>query len=470
MILLKDCFYILTPEGKDDLRGADILIRRNRIERIADNIDPRETGSNTAPQERSATEQTFGDKIEVIDCSHMVVIPGFVNTHHHFYQTLTRNLKAVQNAKLFEWLIYLYEVWKGLDANAVFYSTLVAVGELLKTGCTCTTDHHYLYPQGFQGDLMGIQFDAASALGIRFSPCRGSMSLSKKNGGLPPDCVVQTEDEILRDSVRVIETYHDDASISMQKIILAPCSPFSVTEELMRETARLARSYKVRLHTHLAETADEDEYCLRIYEKRPLSLMQDLEFVGEDVSYAHGIFFEDAELEVLADTGTSIVHCPSSNMRLGSGIARVKEMIERGINVGLAVDGSASNDTSDFLGEMRSALLLQRVCYGADALTASDVFRMATRNGVNLLGFSSTGRIEEGCLADLALFDIDRIEYAGSLSDPPAALLFAGISHQTAFTIVNGQVVVRDGKLTGYDEQEIIAKANEISDRLLPEN
>jgi cytosine/adenosine deaminase-related metal-dependent hydrolase len=470
MILLKDCFYILTPEGKDDLRGADILIRRNRIERIADNIDPRETGSNTAPQERSATEQTFGDKIEVIDCSHMVVIPGFVNTHHHFYQTLTRNLKAVQNAKLFEWLIYLYEVWKGLDANAVFYSTLVAVGELLKTGCTCTTDHHYLYPQGFQGDLMGIQFDAASALGIRFSPCRGSMSLSKKNGGLPPDCVVQTEDEILRDSVRVIETYHDDASISMQKIILAPCSPFSVTEELMRETARLARSYKVRLHTHLAETADEDEYCLRIYEKRPLSLMQDLEFVGEDVSYAHGIFFEDAELEVLADTGTSIVHCPSSNMRLGSGIARVKEMIERGINVGLAVDGSASNDTSDFLGEMRSALLLQRVCYGADALTASDVFRMATRNGANLLGFSSTGRIEEGCLADLALFDIDRIEYAGSLSDPPAALLFAGISHQTAFTIVNGQVVVRDGKLTGYDEQEIIAKANEISDRLLPEN
>jgi cytosine/adenosine deaminase-related metal-dependent hydrolase len=470
MILLKDCFYILTPEGKDDLRGADILIRRNRIERIADNIDPRETGSNTAPQERSATEQTFGDKIEVIDCSHMVVIPGFVNTHHHFYQTLTRNLKAVQNAKLFEWLIYLYEVWKGLDANAVFYSTLVAVGELLKTGCTCTTDHHYLYPQGFQGDLMGIQFDAASALGIRFSPCRGSMSLSKKNGGLPPDCVVQTEDEILRDSVRVIETYHDDASISMQKIILAPCSPFSVTEELMRETARLARSYKVRLHTHLAETADEDEYCLRIYEKRPLSLMQDLEFVGEDVSYAHGIFFEDAELEVLADTGTSIVHCPSSNMRLGSGIARVKEMIERGINVGLAVDGSASNDTSDFLGEMRSALLLQRVCYGADALTASDVFRMATRNGAKLLGFSSTGRIEEGCLADLALFDIDRIEYAGSLSDPPAALLFAGISHQTAFTIVNGQVVVRDGKLTGYDEQEIIAKANEISDRLLPEN
>ncbi len=467
MILLKSCFYILTPEGKDDLRGADILIRRNRIERIADNIDPGETGSNSAPQKRSTLEQTFGDKIELIDCSHMVVVPGFVNTHHHFYQTLTRNLKAVQNVKLFEWLIYLYEVWKGLDADAVFYSTLVAVGELLKTGCTCTTDHHYLYPRGFQGDLMGIQFDAASRLGIRFSPCRGSMSLSKKDGGLPPDTVVQTEDEILRDSERVIETYHDDASTSMRKIILAPCSPFSVTKELMRETAHLARSYGVRLHTHLAETADEDEYCLRIYKKRPLSLMQDLDFVGEDVSYTHGIFFKDAELEVLAETGTSVAHCPSSNMRLGSGIARVKEMLELGINVGLAVDGSASNDTSDYLGEMRNALLLQRVRYGADALTASDVFRMATRNGAKLLGFNGIGSIQEGYLADLALFDIDRIEYAGSLSDPPAALLFAGISHQTAYTIVNGRIVVRDGTLTGFDEQEIINKANAISARLL---
>jgi len=475
MILLKDCYYILTPEGSDDIRGADILIRGKRIERIAQNIDPDEAAGKgrsgptvkAVARKSSKIEHTTDEKIEIIDCSHLVVLPGFVNTHHHFYQTLTRNLKEVQNAKLFDWLVYLYEVWKGIDADAVFYSTLLAAGELLKTGCTCATDHHYLYPQGFQGDLMGMQFEAAGRVGIRFSPCRGSMSLSKKDGGLPPDSVVQTEEQILRDSQRVIETYHDDSDASMRKVILAPCSPFSVTEGLMRETARLARNYGVRLHTHLAETADENDYCLRVYGKRPLSLMQDLDFVGEDVSYAHGIFFEDAELELLAKTRTAVAHCPSSNMRLGSGIARVKEMLGMGINVGLAVDGSASNDSSDYLGEMRQALLLQRIRYGADGMTVSDVFRLATVNGAKLLGFQDIGSIEQGKLADLALFGIDRLEYAGSLSDPPAALLFAGISHQTAYTIVNGRIVARDGRLTGCDEQEVYAKANEISTRLI---
>jgi cytosine/adenosine deaminase-related metal-dependent hydrolase len=477
MILLKSCYHILTPEGSDDLKGADILIRGNRIERIAGSIDPgkllsgKGSGAPDGKQtdKNSEAKQTLDEEIDVIDCSHMVVLPGFVNTHHHFYQTLTRNLKAVQNAKLFDWLVCLYEVWKGIDADAVFYSTLLAAGELLKTGCTSTTDHHYLYPRGFQGDLMGIQFDAADRVGIRFSPCRGSMSLSKKDGGLPPDSVVQTEEQILKDSERVIEACHDDSAASMRKIILAPCSPFSVTEELMRETVSLARSRGVRLHTHLAETADEDDYCLRVYKKRPLSLMQDLGFLGDDVSYAHGIFFEDAELKMLAETGTAVAHCPSSNMRLGSGIARVKEMLDMGINVGLAVDGSASNDSSDYLGEMRHALLLQRIRYGADGLTVQDVFRLATTNGAKLLGFDGIGSIEQGKLADLALFDIDRLEYAGSLSDPVAALLFAGISHQSAYTIVNGHVAVRNGKLTGYDEREIYARANEISARLIRE-
>jgi len=475
MILLKRCYYIRTPEGSDDLRGADILIRGNRIERVAGNIDPGKLLFETASgapagmktRRKSGAERAPDEEIDVIDCSHMVVLPGFVNTHHHFYQTLTRNLKAVQNAKLFDWLVYLYEVWKGIDAAAVFYSTLLAAGELLKTGCTSTTDHHYLYPRGFQGDLMGIQFDAADRVGIRFSPCRGSMSLSKKDGGLPPDSTVQTEEQILRDSERVIETYHDDSAASMRKIILAPCSPFSVTKELMRETVSLARSKGVRLHTHLAETADEDDYCLRVYKKRPLRLMQELGFLGDDVSYAHGIFFEDAELKVLAETGTAVAHCPSSNMRLGSGIARVKEMLEMGITVGLAVDGSASNDSSDYLGEMRQALLLQRIRYGADGLTVPDVFRLATENGAKLLGFDGIGSIEQGKLADLALFDIDRLEYAGSLSDPVAALLFAGISHQSAYTIVNGRVVVKNGRLTGCDEREIIDRANAISARML---
>jgi cytosine/adenosine deaminase-related metal-dependent hydrolase len=478
MILLKNCLYILTPDGKPDLQGADLLIRGNRIARIADSIDPgtaadtgdgeavSESGSRAANGTGGVDSRAHG--LEIIDCSRHIVVPGLVNTHHHFYQTLTRNLRAVQNAKLFQWLVYLYEVWKNIDADAVYYSTLVAVGELLKTGCTCTTDHHYLYPRDFQGDLMGIQFDAAHRLGIRFSPCRGSMSLSKKDGGLPPDTVVQPADEILRDSRRTIESYHDDSGDSMGKIVLAPCSPFSVTEDLMRETALLARSYGVRLHTHLAETADEDEYCMRTYGRRPLRLMFDLDFVGSDVSFAHGIFFDDGELKQLAETGTSIAHCPSSNMRLGSGIARVKEMLELDVNVALAVDGSASNDTSDMVGEMRAALMLQRVRYGADALTGADVYRMATENGARLLGFDGIGRVEEGGLADLALFDMSGIEYAGSLSDPPAALVFAGSSHRTAFTIVNGRIVVRDGRLVGLDEAEIVARANEIAARLLP--
>lgn len=450
MILLKNCFSILADDGKK-LSGHDLLIKENRIEKLDKAIDPGSLGS---------------EKINTIDCSQLVCVPGFINTHHHFYQTLTRNLPEVQNEKLFNWLLYLYEIWKNIDEDAIFYSTLVAVGELLKTGCTCTTDHHYLYPEGFSGDLMGIQFDAAQKLGMRFSPCRGSMSLSVKDGGLPPDSVVQTEDEILEDSQRVIERYHDRSELAMRKVILAPCSPFSITGELMKESAILAREHGVRLHTHLAETQDEDNYCMQNYGKRPLALMEELDFIGEDTSYAHGVFFNDQELELLAKTSTSIAHCPSSNQRLGSGIARVREMLDMGINVGLAVDGSASNDTSDFLGEMRQAMLLQRVNYGPDALTALDVYRIATVNGAKLLGFDKTGKIEEGYAADLALFNINKLEYVGSLSDPTAALLFCGINHQTEYTIVNGRIVVEKGRLTGYDEEEIIKNANRIAQKL----
>ena len=452
MILLKNCFCILPPDKDTCLDGYDILICKNTIEKIGKNINVRDY---------------VGEEPEIIDCSHFVVVPGFVNTHHHFYQTLTRNLEAVQNEKLFNWLVYLYDVWKNVNEDAIFYSSLVAMGELLKTGCTCTSNHHYLYPRSFKGDLMGIQFEAAATLGIRFSPCRGSMSLSVKDGGLPPDSVVQTIDEILHDSRRVIEKYHDNSDLSMKKVMLAPCSPFSVTEDLMKETVRLGRQYGVRLHTHLAETADEDAYCMKHYHRRPLTLMADLGFIGEDVSYAHGIFFNDDELKLLADTRTSIAHCPSSNMRLGSGIARVKEMLDMGINVSLGVDGSASNDTSDFMGEMRNALLLQRVKYGADAMTASDVFRMATVNGARLLNFHNIGKIKEGWSADLAIFNLHKIEYAGSLSDPLAALIFAGINHEAEYTIVNGRIAVAKGRLTGFEENKIIRNANIIAFKLL---
>jgi 8-oxoguanine deaminase len=459
MVLLKNCFFVCTPGAlaedhrlQEEGRGLDILLAGNRIDRIAGNI--------------SLDPGTEGDT-EVIDCTNMVVVPGFINTHHHFYQTLTRNIPPVQNAKLFEWLIYLYEVWKNIDAEAVFCSSMVAIGELLKTGCTCTTDHHYLYPRGFDGDLMGIQFEAAETLGIRFSPCRGSMSLGKKDGGLPPDSVVQSPDEIIRDSGRVIEKYHDASELSMKRVMLAPCSPFSITGDLMDESVKLARSAGVRLHTHLAETADEDAYCMEHYGRRPLQLMVDHDFIGEDISFVHGIFFSDGELDLLRQTGTSLVHCPSSNMRLGSGIARVKEMCEMDINVALGVDGSASNDTSDVLGEMRNALLLQRVKYGADALTARQVYKMATENGARLLGFTRVGRIEEGWAADLALFNVNTISYAGSLSDPCAALLFAGSSHHSEYTIVNGKVVVREGRLTGFDEDKLVERANRISSKII---
>ncbi|UCF98490.1 MAG: 8-oxoguanine deaminase [Spirochaetaceae bacterium] len=463
MILLKNC-YALYPDPADPdcepLRGVDLLIQGNRINRIGRQLPAPKNGIPPAAGSGASAA------LQTIDASRCVVVPGFVNTHHHFYQVLTRNLPAVQNAKLFTWLVYLYEIWKNIDEEAVLVSSQVALGELAKTGCTCTTDHHYLYPNGFSADLMGLQFEAADRIGMRFTPTRGSMSLSKKDGGLPPDSVVQTEEQILEDSLRVIEQYHDPSPLAMRKVVLAPCSPFSVSRELMVETARLARSHAVRLHTHLAETEDEDEYCLRKYGKRPLELMEQWEFVGEDVSYAHGIHFSDEELEVLHQSGTAVCHCPSSNMRLGSGIARVKEMIEKGITVSLAVDGSASNDASDFLGEMRQALFLQRVRYGADAITVPQIFALATRNGAKVLNFSELGRIEEGWGADLALFDVHKLAYAGALSDPLAALLFAGVDHRSEYTIINGRLVVRQGKLTGVDESDLTEKANRIAARI----
>ncbi|MBT4528074.1 MAG: 8-oxoguanine deaminase [Deltaproteobacteria bacterium] len=447
MILIKNCLAISTTIDQTVLKNHDILITGNIIEKIAKNIEP----------------PTNCHLIDACDC---VVVPGFVNTHHHFYQTLTRNIPAVQNAKLFDWLIYLYEIWKNIDEEAVFYSSLLAMGELLKTGCTTSTDHHYLYPKHFKGDLMSIQFEAAEKLGMRFSPTRGSMSLSKKDGGLPPDSVVQTEEEILENSEAVILRHHDSSDFSMKKIILAPCSPFSVSKQLMKESALLARKHGVRLHTHLAETEDENSFCEKIYGVRPLKLMEECDFIGADVSYAHGIHFNEAELELLKETQTHIAHCPTSNMRLGSGICKVKEMLAMDINVALAVDGSASNDSSDFLGEMRNALFLQRVLKGADALQVKNIFKMATVNGAKLLNFNKIGKIQEGWAADLALFNINKLEYSGSLSDPIAALLFCGYNHGTEYTIVNGKVVVEKGKLTGFNEQEIIKHANQISKKI----
>jgi cytosine/adenosine deaminase-related metal-dependent hydrolase len=445
--LLKNCFYILLSADKQPRRGEDLLIRENRIEEVRSDI--------TAPADR------------VIDCSTSVVVPGFVNTHHHFFQTLTRNLPAVQNAELFDWLTYLYDIWQHLDEEAVYFASLLAMGELLKTGCTTTTDHHYIYPRHVGGDLMGAQFKAAGVLGMRFSPTRGSMSLGKKDGGLPPDTVVQSGDDILSDCERVIARYHDPGELSMRRVMLAPCSPFSVTETLMKDTVEMARRHGVGLHTHLGETRDETDFCRNVYGRRPLELMADCGFTGEDVSYAHGIHFNDRELKMLADTNTHIAHCPTSNMRLGSGICRVAEMLPLKINVALAVDGSASNDSSDMLGEIRNALLLQRVSYGASALSTLEVVKMATANGARLLKFDRVGKIRPGWAADLAVFNVGKLEYSGSLSDPLAAIIFAGYNHGAEYTIVNGKIAVDGGVLTGFDETQLMQRCNRIAKRLM---
>jgi 8-oxoguanine deaminase len=467
VILLKNCFRVMTPlpghSGTEpdqepalaDLSGVDIAIDKNRIVRI---------GKGIAAE--LAVPGSSWAKAKVIDASRHVVTPGLVNTHHHFYQTLTRSLPAVQQAKLFDWLVYLYEVWKYLDEEAVYWSSKLAIAELLKTGCTLSTDHHYLYPQGFKEDLPGLQFKAASELGIRFAPTRGSMSRSKKDGGLPPDSTVQDEDTILADSEAAILKYHDPADDAMRKIALAPCSPFSVSERSMLDAAELARKHAVRLHTHLAETSDEDDFCMDMYGRRPLRLMEDCGFVGSDVSYAHGIYFNDEELDVLAKTGTGVAHCASSNMRTGSGICRVREMLDKGVPVALGVDGAAAQDCSDMLGEVRQAMLLQRVRYGAGGLSAREALGMATEGGARMLGYSQAGKIEVGALADIALFDVMNFEYAGGMLDPVAALVFCGYDHGADHVIVNGVQVVEQGRLLFADEDTLRDEANRIADRL----
>jgi 8-oxoguanine deaminase len=453
VLLLENCYHLHSPAAMNP-GGQDVWVSNGRI------IAVTETGATPDGVDRNAID-------ERIDCSTCLVLPGFVNTHHHFFQTLTRNLKAAQNAKLFDWLVYHYPVWAGINEEAVRLSTTLATAELLLTGCTCTSDHHYLYPPSVNADLLGVQFDSASEIGIRFAPCRGSMSRGASQGGLPPDEVVQDEDTILSDSLLAIEHYHDPGAHAMRKVILAPCSPFSVTLSLMRESARLARAHGVRLHTHLAETADEEAYCLEQHGKRPLQLMEECEFIGSDVTYAHGIHFSTEEITRLAETGTGVCHCPSSNMRLGSGIARIVEMVRQGVPVSIAVDGSASNDSSDYLGEMRMALLLQRIRYGADALSAEQVVDLGTRGGAAALGFTRSGEIRPGWTADFAIFDLHRLQYAGALSDPLAALLFAGHDHSATHTIVAGRVLVRDGKLQTVDEEQLFADADSAARRLL---
>ena len=450
-LLLKGIGTLVTMvDGAPPLSGVDLLIEDGRIRAIGRDLE-------IAP----------GDDTRVIDGSNRVVYPGFINTPHHLFQTLTRNLPRVQNAELFDWLLGLYEVWRHLAPDAVEVSTRVGIAELLLSGCTTTTDHFYLFPRDAPAELLDVAIDTAAEMGVRFHPTRGSMSRGRSAGGLPPDDTVQTADQILRDCERLIDKYHDPAPFSMCRVALAPCSPFSVTTDLLVRTAELARERGVLLHTHLAEARDEEEYCLAEHGLRPLAYMEKTGWLGEDVWYAHGIWFDDAEIAQLAATGTNIAHCPASNLRLGSGICKVPQLLDAGVNVGLAVDGSASNDASSMTREMQLALLVHRLGTGVGAMPAERVLRMATRGGAKLLGRQEIGRLEPGAAADLAVFRLDRVDFAGAMHDPAAAILYCGSGIRADYTIVAGRVLVEGGRLVGIDEERLFHRANEIAARLV---
>ena len=373
----------------------------------------------------------------------------------------------MQNLELFDWLVALYEIWKGLQSQTIYLSSLVGMGELIKNGCTTIFDHHYVFPAN-AGDLLAAQWQAAQELGVRMHFSRGSMDLSRKDGGLPPDSVVQSVDEILKDSVQLIQTYHDPSFQSMRRVALAPCSPFSVSSDLLRQSADLARQYHVRLHTHLCETRDEEQYTLEKYNMRPLEYMQSLGWLGSDVWYAHGIHFNDEELRLLAQTGTGVCHCPISNMKLSSGVARIPEMLELGVPVGLGVDGSASNDGSNLLEEIRVAYLLHRLQSSEDAPTGYDLLKVATIGSARLLGREAEiGSLEPGKCADLFLVDTRRLELVGTLYDPKSLFGTVGLKAPVDYTIINGRIAVRNGHLADIDEQALAARATQEVDRYL---
>ncbi|WP_376793217.1 8-oxoguanine deaminase [Thermoflexus sp.] len=398
----------------------------------------------------------------VIDASGMVVLPGLVNTHHHLYQTLTRAI--AQNAKLFDWLRTLYPIWARMDGEAVYISALVGMAELLHSGCTTTSDHLYLFPNGARLD---DEIRAAQEIGIRFHATRGAMSLGESKGGLPPDSVVEEEDAILKDMQRVIEMYHDPRPYAMCRVALAPCSPFSVTPDLMREAAKMARHYGVMLHTHLAETRDEEEYCLARFGRRPVAFAAELGWEGPDVWFAHMVHVNQEEIAFLARVRAGVAHCPSSNMRLASGVAPVRAMLDRGVNVGLGVDGSASNDSSHMLAEARQALLLQRVALERpDALTAEEALWLATRGGAAVLGREDIGQLAPGKAADFAAWRLDRLDYAGALHDPVAALVFCQ-PRPADWVVVQGKVIIQDGHLLTVEEGRLVEQHNRIARRIV---
>ncbi len=405
------------------------------------------------------------DADKMLDAADQLVLPGLVNTHHHLYQTLTRALPGAQDVGLFDWLRALYPAWARLTPDDVAVSTRVGLLELAHSGCTTVFDHQYLWPNGSSVD---DQVAAAAEIGLRFHVSRGSMSLGESQGGLPPDSVVEDEDTILKESIRAIDAHHDPSPGSMTQVVLAPCSPFSVTPSLMRASADLARDKGVRLHTHLAETSDEEHFCLQHFGARPVPYAEELGWAGDDVWFAHGVFVNDAEIAGMAAAGTGIAHCASSNMRLGSGIAPISAYLAAGADVGLGVDGSASNDASNMLAEARMALLLARLntspsLAGGPQMSARTALKLATLGGAKLLGRDDIGSLEPGKCADFFTLDLNHIEYAGSLHDPVAAALLCAPT-PARHVYVHGKAVISDGVFEG--EERLIAEHNAAAKRL----
>ena len=397
----------------------------------------------------------------VIDLSHHVVLPGLVNTHHHMFQSLTRAM--AQDKELFDWLTALYPIWKNVRSEHIYVSAKLAMAELMLSGCTTSSDHLYIFPNDVK---LEDEIRAAQEMGIRFHAARGSMSLGESKGGLPPDEVVESEEEIISESRRLIETWHDPEPQSMLQIVVAPCSPFSVTVDLMREAAELARAYDVKLHTHLAENDKDVSFSLETFGQRPGAYAESVGWVGDDVWHAHCVKLNPAEISLFGRTGTGVCHCPSSNMRLASGVAPVRQMLDEGVKVGLGVDGSSSNDSGHLLGEARQAMLLQRVSGDPAGLTAREALEVATLGGASVLGRQDIGKIEAGMSADIVAFRLDTLGMAGALNDPLAALVFCQPA-KVDLSIINGRIVVEDGELNTVDLPTLIETHNCLSMQLI---
>lgn len=436
-LFIKDCRYFWAGGDSPVAENVSILTKNGKIAQI---------GDATRLSKQAANARNISGE-------GLLVMPGMVNTHHHFYQTLTRNFPSVQNAELFEWLVNLYPLWAKLTPEDFHQSTLVASLELLESGCTTSVDHSYLVPSG-QSDIYFQQIDAARKAGIRFHLCRGSMSRSKKDGGLPPDSVVQTEEEIMKETKALVNKVHEAEPGGTIRIVVAPCSPFSVTKELMVEAKKYANKAGLLTHTHLAETHDEEEFCLKMYGCRPFELMEQLGWMDKNSFFAHCVHFSGPEIKRMGKAKGGVAHCPTSNMRLGSGIAPIVEMKKAGVPVSIAVDGSASNDSSNMALEVRNCLLLQRVENGAKCITARDVLKFATMGGAEVLGRDDIGQLKVGLEADLIGFKLNSLRQAGSSTDPLAALIFCGVD-KVDLSLVHGQMLIHHGLFTRFSADEI---------------